>query len=373
MHLETINHSCMLLWRMDMETSINETTNISKKQKIKCIVWDLDNTIWEGVLLEDSNVRLLDGIEDIIKELDRRGILQSIASRNEYEAANKKLQEFGLREYFIYPQINWNSKSLSIKKIAELINIGIDTIAFIDDQQFEREEVAFTFPDVLCIDSADIKNLLKLPQMNPKFITEDSKMRRLMYMADIERNNAEKSFEGSNEEFLASLNMKFTISPVGEGDLQRAEELTVRTHQLNSTGYTYSFEELEGFSKSNSHKLLIAGLEDKFGTYGKIGLALVECKEAVWTIKLLLMSCRVMSRGVGTLMLNYIMACAKKNGVRLRAEFVANDRNRIMHITYMFAGFKEVEISNGVSILESELDVIQPFPQYIQVLIEDGA
>lgn len=352
-----------------META---ETNIIKKQKIKCVVWDLDNTIWKGVLLEDSNVCLLDGIVNIIKELDRRGILQSIASRNEYEVANTKLIELGLREYFIYPQINWNSKSSSLKKIAELINIGIDTLAFIDDQQFEREEVAFAFPDVLCINPADLKNLLNLPQMNPKFITDDSKKRRLMYMGDIERNRAESSFNGSGEEFLASLNMEFTISHVGEGDLQRAEELTVRTHQLNSTGYTYSFEELEGFSKSNSHKLLIAGLNDRFGTYGKIGLALVECKETVWTIKLLLMSCRVMSRGVGTLMLNYIMSCAKKNGVRLRAEFVSNDRNRMMNITYMFAGFKEVEVSNGVCILESELDVVQPFPQYIQIHIDEG-
>ncbi|ADL53612.1 HAD-IIIC family phosphatase [Clostridium cellulovorans] len=340
-------------------------SNIIKK--VKCVVWDLDNTIWNGVLLEDSHIELRDGIVEIIKELDNRGILQSIASRNEHNQAIEKLNEFGLSEYFIYPQINWNAKSSSVKKIADSINIGIDTLAFIDDQVFEREEVKFTFPEVLCIDAEDIKDLLNMEQMNPLFITEDSKLRRKMYMSDIERKKLEEENTGTQEEFLASLNMHFTISEVGEGDLQRAEELTVRTHQLNATGYTYSYEELDAFRKSDDHKLFIAGLEDKFGSYGKIGLVLLECKSDVWTLKLLLMSCRVMSRGVGTIMLNYIMSIAKEANVRLQAEFVPTDRNRTMYVTYKFAGFKEVKEENGVVTLENELKYIPRTPEYIKV------
>src|SRR5205085_10443873 len=146
-----------------------------------------------------------------------------------------------------------------------------------------------------------------------------------MYLADIERNKAEGEFIGPQEEFLASLKMKLTIAPAGEDDLQRAEELTVRTHQLNTTGYTYSYEELNAFRQSPAHKLLISSLEDKFGTYGTIGLALVERGAEVWRIKLLLMSCRVTSRGVGTIMMNYIMRQAKQANARLQADFISND------------------------------------------------
>ncbi|HEY3366486.1 MAG TPA: HAD-IIIC family phosphatase [Symbiobacteriaceae bacterium] len=336
------------------------------ERKIKCVVWDLDNTIWEGVLLEDTQVRLRSGIADVIRELDNRGILQSIASKNDYDTAMSKLKELGLDEYFLYPHINWNAKSGSVKKIAELINIGIDTLAFVDDQAFEREEVGFTVPQVLCIDAADVNRLLAMPEMNPRFITEDSRLRRRLYMSDIRRNAAEAGFEGAQEEFLASLGMRFCITPVGEGDLQRAEELTVRSHQLNATGYTYSYEELDQLRKSDRHKLLIADLDDKYGTYGKIGLALVECGQEIWTLKLLLMSCRVMSRGVGSLMLNYIMRLAKEANVRLQAEFVPTDRNRMMYITYKFAGFTEVKEENGLVMLEGDLSQTRPVPDYVQ-------
>ncbi|MFZ5985659.1 MAG: HAD-IIIC family phosphatase, partial [Bacillota bacterium] len=269
---------------------------IKKERKIKCVVWDLDNTLWEGVLLEDSRVTLREGVIDIIKEFDNRGILQSVASKNEHNMAVKKLEEFGISEYFLYPQINWNPKSTSIKNIAESINIGIDTVAFVDDQAFEREEVKFSIPSVLCIDAEDLSNVLEMDEFKPKFVTEDSKKRRLMYLSDMKRKEIENSYEGPQDEFLASLNMVLTISPVGTGDLQRAEELTVRTNQLNTTGYTYSYEELDEIRKSKNHKLFIIGLEDKFGTYGKIGLVLIECRDDIWKIKLLLMSCRVMSR-----------------------------------------------------------------------------
>jgi FkbH-like protein len=136
---------------------------------------------------------------------------------------------------------------------------------------------------------------------------------------------------------------------------------------LNTTGYTYSYEELDGFCKSNRYKLLIAGLEDKFGTYSQIGLVLIECQSEVWTIKLLLMSCRVMSRGVGTVLINYVMSLAKKNKVRLRAEFVPTDRNRMMYVTYKFAGFQETEKQGDLVIFKNNLEQIQPLPGYLKV------
>jgi len=338
---------------------------------IKCVVWDLDNTLWNGVLLEGDCVSLRDSVVGIIETLDGRGILQSIASKNDHGKAMATLQEFGLHEYFLYPQIHWNSKASSIQEIAKLINIGTDAIAFIDDQLFELEEVSFSLPEVLCINTADLEQLVDMPELNPRFITEDSKKRRLMYVSDIERKKAEEEFIGPQEEFLATLNMHFTISSAKEEDLQRAEELTVRTNQLNTTGYTYSYDELDRFRQSENHKLLITSLDDKYGCYGKIGLALVECQESLWTIKLLLMSCRVMSRGVGTILLNYMMTLAKDNNARLCAEFVSNNRNRMMYIAYKFAGFKEIEKRGELVILENDLTRIQTCPEYIRVQITD--
>ncbi|MEO7021094.1 MAG: HAD-IIIC family phosphatase [Ktedonobacteraceae bacterium] len=352
------------------QTSVLKNEHM-KQKSIKCVVWDLDNTLWDGVLLEDERVVLRETMIDVIKVLDSRGILHSIASKNTYETAMAKLEQLGISQYFLYPQINWNSKAVSIREIARLINIGIDTIAFVDDQPFERDEVTFQIPEVLCIDSYDGPHIIDLPAMKPRFLTEDSARRRAMYLADIERNQAEKDYEGPDEQFLATLHMAFTINLACEDDLQRAEELTVRTHQLNSTGYTYSYEELNAFRQSDTHKLFIASLEDRYGTYGKIGLALIECQPEIWTLKLLLMSCRVMSRGVGTIMVNYLMGLAKKQGVRFQAEFVSTERNRVMLVTYRFGGFKQVKQDGNFIVFEHDLSQIQAFPDYASVLTEE--
>lgn len=344
----------------------------AERKTVKCVVWDLDNTLWDGVLLEDERVSLQENVREIIDTLDRRGILQSVASKNDHDTAVAKLQEFGLYEYFLYPQINWNSKASSIKVIAEALNIGIDAFAFIDDQPFERAEVEFSWPAVLCCDPKDLDDLLARPQLNPRFITADSSKRRHMYRNDIERQRVEAEFVGPQQEFLATLQMVLNISTAKREDLQRAEELTVRTNQLNSTGYTYSYEELDQLRRSDDHALLIAGLEDKFGDYGKIGLAVVERGQAVWTIRLLLMSCRVISKGVGTILLGQIMRMALEANVVLRADFVSNDRNRAMYVTYKFAGFKEVSKTGDHIILENDLTKIAPFPDYVQIQIEDG-
>ena len=337
------------------------------KQTIKCVVWDLDNTLWDGVLLEDGQVVLRPGIQHILKTLDSRGILQSIASRNDYEVAMAKLNELGIDEYFLYPQIGWSSKAEYIKNIAASINIGVDTIAFIDDQPFEREEVNGSFPEVLCIDATAIDDLLALPKMNPRFVTGDSRQRRIIYANDMERNRAEEECLGPKEEFLATLNMRFTLFYATEEDLHRAEELTVRTNQLNTTGYTYSYDELNAFRQSNQYMLLMAKLDDKFGSYGHIGLALLEKKSELWTMKLLLMSCRVMSRGVGSIMLSYIMQLAKRHGVRLRAEFMPNGRNRMMDITYRLAGFEQIAEIDGLLLFEHTLQQVPTFPDYVEV------
>jgi FkbH-like protein len=343
---------------------------ITTKKEVKCIIWDLDNTIWDGILVESDNVKLKPKIIEIIQTLDSRGILQSIASKNNYDDAMRKLEEFELNQYFIYPEIHWNAKSSSVECIQKNINIGIDTILFIDDQAFERDEVKNVHNEVVCVDASKYLDLINEPCLNPRFITSDSSKRRLMYMADIERNKLEEDFEGPKESFLASLNMEFEISDAQEEDLKRAEELTVRTNQLNATGITYDYDELNSFRNSDKHKLYICELKDKYGAYGKIGLALVELSDEYWHIKLLLMSCRVISRGVGTVLMSFIMQEAKKRGKKLLADFKKTNRNRMMLVSYKFSNFKEITSDdNGNILFENDLSIIQDFPSYIKIKI----
>lgn len=341
-----------------------------RERKTKCLVWDLDDTLWHGILLEDTDVTLRDGVSEVIQELDERGILQSIASRNDHNAAITKLKQFGLHDCFLYPQINWGPKSASVRRIAESINIGLDTIGFIDDQAFERDEVNSAHAEVLCFDVADLSNILERPEMMPRFITEESRHRREMLQADIIRNEAEEAFEGAQDQFLASLGMRLSIYPAREADLKRAEELTLRTNQLNTTGRTYSYEELDELRKSPDYELWVASLEDKYGKHGTIGLALVEKCSGDWWIRLLLMSCRVMNRGIGGVMINYIRDRAREAEVRLMAEMIMNDRNRMMYMTYKFSHFKEFDITNEVTIFENDLAQVQPFPNYLHISTE---
>jgi FkbH-like protein len=327
----------------------------------------LDNTLWNGILLEDDAVVLREGAANAVRTLDERGILQSIASRNDHDLAMARLKALKLDEYFIYPQIHWGAKSASVGKIAESINIGIDAVAFIDDQPFEREEVSSVHPGVLCLDAADLCTLTDLPALMPRFITDDSRRRRRMYQADIVRKQEEEHYDGPQESFLASLDLRLTIAPAREEDLARAEELTVRTHQLNTTGYTYSYEELDAFRRSACHHLWIAGLEDRYGSYGKIGLVLIETDDSEWWIRLLLMSCRVMNRGVGSILINHVRNKAREAGVRLLAEMLPNSRNRLMYMTYKFNHFKEKETAADRIVFENDLGPVVDFPHYVKL------
>ena len=356
--------------------------------RIKCVVWDLDNTMWDGVLLEPGPVRLRQHVVEHIRRLDQMGILHSVASKNDWETAQRQLEEFGLAGYFLHPQITWSPKSDSVSRIAKALNIGIDAIAFVDDQPFELAEVAHAHPGVLCVDTADVDTALRGPAFQPRFVTAESQVRRDMYQAATRRDDAERDFDGTSEDFLATLDMEFTVRAACRDDLRRAEELTVRTNQLNSTGRTYSYEELEALLDSDDHLLLVASLTDRFGGYGTVGLCLVRTGPMrtdpvrtgpvrtdgePWQLLLLLMSCRVMSRGVGTILLNYVMATARSRGARLRAEFIETGRNRIMYVTYMFAGFQEISRDGEHLMLESGLADIQPPPGYVRLRLPDEA
>lgn len=312
-------------------------------KKIKCIVWDLDNTLWNGILAEGDALLPRADVIQIIKTFDERGILQSIASKNDYKLAKAQLESLGLWNYFLAPEINWGAKSTSVSNIAKQLNLSLDTFAFIDDQSFEREEVSFKHPAVRTYDAARLSEIVSNKDFVPEFVTEDSKLRRHMYQLDRLRDAEKERFDGPDEAFLSQLNLSFKVSKATASDLSRVEELIQRTSQLNTSGIVYSREALIRFIDSDQDELLVAQLDDRFGTYGKIGLCLVRKEASRWEIPLLIMSCRVVSRGVGTVMLNYLRQQAQAANMPLFAKFIPTDRNRMFYFTYKLNGFVDVD------------------------------
>ncbi|MGW3962962.1 HAD-IIIC family phosphatase [Amycolatopsis sp. NPDC005003] len=330
---------------------------------IKVVVWDLDQTVWDGILLEGGASRLRTGVSEVVTSLDRRGVLHSIASRNEPADALARLAELGLAEFFLHPRIGWGAKSDSVAAIAADFGIGLDAIAFVDDDPVERAEVSAVHPEVRCFTPDEVSTLTSHPALRA-VATAESATRRQMYRSDLARTAAEQEYSGPRPEFLASLEMRLVISPAEPADLARMRELTIRTNQLNSTGRTYDIDELRGLLDSGRHDVLVAELTDRFGGYGKIGLAVVEQDGDRWVIRLLLTSCRVLNRGIGGILLNIIANRAAAAGVALFADFADTGRNRPMYVAFRLAGFRP----GPPSLLECDTTMSRPIPPYLMVV-----
>src|SRR5215475_8708406 len=165
-----------------------------KPALVKCLVWDLDNTLWQGTLLEDPDVKLSDVVRNVVIALDSRGILHSIASKNDHDLAWKRLEYLGVAEYFVHPRIGWGRKSDSVREIAEQLNFAMNTIAFIDDLPSERAEVVFHAPEVRCYTAEQVALLHGLPEFSPEVVTVDARQRRQMYQASFRRDAMRESF-----------------------------------------------------------------------------------------------------------------------------------------------------------------------------------
>lgn len=270
-------------------------------EKVKCLVWDLDNTLWDGVLIEteDANdITLRPGVMETIKQLDERGIIQSIASKNNYEEAWSVVEALGIGEYFIYPQIHWNAKSESMKAIADALNIGIDSLALIDDTPFEREQVMSVCSSVRCYDVTELDNLLNYPEFQV-VVTADSRNRRAMYQAEVQRRELLNDDGEDLLSFLRKCNLRMTIlEPTTEEEKIRCFELITRTNQLNMTGKKYSLEEFEDIYNKEDHINFAFSCADNFGEYGIVGFGQYKVEEKTLVFTEFAMSCRVAGKYV---------------------------------------------------------------------------
>ncbi|WP_308910201.1 HAD-IIIC family phosphatase [Pseudokordiimonas caeni] len=317
--------------------------------KVKCIIWDLDNTLWKGVLIEDGADKLVARTEliDFIKAMDARGILHSVASKNNEADGLAKLRELGIEEYFLYPQINWGPKSQSIDIIRQSLNIGIDTFAFIDDQPFEREEVAAIHPAVRTFDALDFESWRDHPSFDVE-VTDESAGRRQMYRDEMSRN----SFLATNGEadflaFLRGCNLQVEMEPLSEDRLPRAHELAQRTNQMNFSGCRYTKAQLAEIAASDNKLAMLVHASDRFGNYGIVGLAIFDRPAGL--LEDLMFSCRIQGKYVDHAVIQHFL---ENQGADMKIRFKPSDRNIKPAEIFSKLGFEEVDMDGDFKILQ---------------------
>lgn len=318
---------------------------------LKCLVWDLDHTLWEGTLAEGDKLVITEEKMALILKLDSMGILQSIASRNDFTAAMEQLERFHIKEYFLYPQCGYQSKADSIRKIAESLNIGIDAIGFMDDNEFELSEIAFFLPEVKLYDvEKDWKKLEEDLSYLDQKPTYESAHRREMMIARQQRETEREEFTGTRNDFLRACNMKLTIRYAKLEDSKRVCELASRSNQLNSLTEEVNPAFYETFLNKGQHIIIVTELEDRFGYHGIVGVCFLELINKVLFMKQFCISCRTEGRGISAVFLSEVIQSLQgkyKDVQEISCNYNMTLRNRPALILLKTLGF-QLE-SNSVS------------------------
>ncbi len=330
----------------------------AKLADVKCIVWDLDNTLWDGVLLEESNVQLRHNSLELIKRLDGQGILMSIASKNDYPSAWEKLKEIGVADFFLYPQINWLPKSEGIKQIAKKLNIGLDTFAFIDDNPFELAEVSQSLPMVTCIPVDRLDSVLSDSRFKGSDST-DARNRRFYYKAAILREETQAQYGDDYVSFLAHTDIQLTIKKYEASDFDRVSELVQRTNQLNFSGRKYKKEDVAELVGDCSTEKYVLACSDKFGTYGTVGFSIVNRFPDEIVIDDLMLSCRVQGKFIEKALFSYLLKNHNPHGSsRLRINYRETNRNTPAKQVLDQLGFKSAGKAGGC-VFDGALDSLE--------------
>jgi FkbH-like protein len=313
----------------------------------KCIVLDLDNTLWGGIVGEDG----YDGIElghtpngkafvEFQKELLslwNQGIILAINSKNNFDDAMKVIKEHPnmiLRENnFASIQINWNDKAENLKNIADEVNIGLDSMVFCDDDKINQERIKQEFPEVLTLelskDPSQFVPILKdLNDFNVLQRTAEDKKRGEMYSQQRERRNLERTISDLDN-FLKEIDIKVKIKKSNDFLIPRISQLTLKTNQFNLTTKRYQEEEIRNLSNDTNFSVGCAQVLDKFGDNGITGVYIVKKNEKFWLIDTFLLSCRIIGRGIENAIMSQILKDAKTNGVEeIKAEFIPTKKNK---------------------------------------------
>lgn len=338
----------------------------------KCVVLDLDNTLWGGVIGDDGLKSIQIGelglghafseFQMWLKELKNRGIILTVCSKNNEDIAKEPFEkhpEMVLRLEDISMFVaNWQDKASNIKHIQETINIGMDSLVFIDDNPFERNLVKELIPDITVPDLPEdpamyLSYLKSLNLFETASYSENDKDRTKQYQAEVGRATMQSSFEDFND-YLKSLQMVATAHEFNEFEIPRISQLTQRSNQFNLRTIRYTEAEIEEILRNDKYLTLSFSLKDKFGDYGLISVVIMEKKDKeTLFLDTWLMSCRVLKRGMEEFIINTIIETAKKKGFKkVVGEYIKTPKNAMVEKIYSNLGFKEVK----KDLFEAEVD-----------------
>ena len=314
---------------------------------VKCVIWDLDNTLLSGVYLESAarppapDPAML----AVLEQLRARGIIHAIATRNPPEAAQYAAAVTG--QDFAAAESGWGRKSAAVRRIIADLGLGPDAVAFVDDDLYERAEVSLAVPEALVLSPEDMADAVGWPEFSPAAVTAEAGRRGELYAQRRRRQEEARAYAGSRDEFLRYCGTRVAIGPAAGADAPRLHELSVRTHQFNTTGEAVAEPELRAFIASPAHQVTTVRLSDRFGDDGLVGGCILERgrpSEGPWTVTLLMMSCRAMGRGVIEALLAWLARSAARDGAReLVVPCLVTPRNVPLRLALAASGFRAPE------------------------------
>ena len=322
----------------------------------KCLVLDLDNTLWDGVIGEDG----LDGItpfyelQKLIKELNERGAILAINSSNNIaDVAEVFVRQKNMllrREDFAAERINWKNKAENIRELAQELNIGLDSMVFVDDDPRNRQLIREAVPEVEVLEPlalADYKGFMSFG------VTVEDRKRTVLYAAEKKRKQLKEVFIDLDS-FLRRLELAIAIRPVSSAHLPRAAQLTQKTNQFNLTTRRYQEENIKNMLASGA-KAWILDVQDKFGDYGLTGLIIIVDEGPCWEIDTFLMSCRVLGKRVEEEFFGRVLGELKQqNPKRIIGAYIPTAKNEQVKDFYQKFGFTKRE-SEGIDVWEQDL------------------
>lgn len=352
----------------------------------KCIVLDLDNTLWGGVIGQDGMEGILlsnDGpgkafydFQTELLKLFKMGILLVIASKNTEEVAMEAIEKHPYmvlrKNNFVAHRINWDNKAQNIRSMAQELNIGLDSFIFLDDSHFERGLVAAEIPEVIVPALPEdpmeyVKFLKSLDFFNFHKLTADDFKRNKTYLDNQERKKFSDAFTDTTA-YLKSLEMTALIKPIDDFSFPRIVQLIGKTNQFNVTTRRHSESVMKEFyGDSNNYLILELSLKDKFGDNGIVAAAIVKFDESESAlIDTLLMSCRVISRNVENAFISFMGERVKEKGKKfLVGEIIPTAKNEPCREVFANNGFQSE--ANGFWRFDLSASSI-PSPDYIKIV-----
>lgn len=328
----------------------------------KCIILDLDNTLWGGVIGDDGIGGIEIGelgkghafwnLQRWLKQLKECGIILAVCSKNNEDVAKEpfeKHDEMVLR----LPDIsifvaNWNDKASNIKMIQETLNIGMDSIVFLDDNPFERNLVRSKIPEIEVPDLPEdpalyLGYLQSCNYFDTVSFTGESADRTKQYQEEYERKQLQMQF-ASIDDYLKSLEMIGTSKPFEPVRYARIAQLTQRSNQFNLRTVRYTEDEIERIANDGKYLTLYYTLRDKFGDHGLVSVVIMEkTSETDVFVNTWLMSCRVLKRGMEEFIVNGMIRAARNAGyTKVNAEYIPTPKNAMVKDIYKIMGFTEV-------------------------------